>query len=236
MILSSSRLLPQKSLVTELDIFSRFITNNGEKISTQTFSEEFGKIQRTYLKDKKRDIFCLEADKFSDNLVNQNNLDFAGIVMSALCKLTQYILEQLEKFAQKGYEIAKSNNDCLHMMARLNDLRRIYFRNPEKLYNYIQVLLKQEKCLNELTTNYDKTAETFRSITRKPASKKEYERMLAHVQTELGKLIKKRHPHQAQAKLISAREIFEKQGNYQHLDYIDMLLSEIDRIILRKRS
>ena len=211
--------------------FSSFVLDNQSQISPRVFAQEFGKIQRHYMIEKQRDVFCLEADELAAKLVEQKNNDFAGIIMSALCKLTEFMPNQLEKFALKGYAIAKVNGDPVHMMARLNDLRKVYYRRPEKLYQYIQVLYKQEKCLKELTNHYETLSETHKTVTRRLAPKKDYEQMLAHVQTEIGKLTKKKHPYDAKRKLLSAREVFEARGNRQNVEYIDMLLREIDNSI-----
>ncbi len=208
--------------------FSAFVLDNQSQLSPKVFAEEFGKIQRHYMIEKQCDAFCSEADGLAAKLVEQKNNDFAGIIMSALCKLTEFMPNQLEKFAMNGYEIAKANGDPIHMMARLNDLRKVYYRRPEKLYQYIQVLYKQEKCLKELTNHYETLSETHKTVTRRLAPKKDYKQMLAHVQTEIGKLTKKKHPQDAQKKLLSAREIFESRGNKQNVQYIDMLLREIE--------
>jgi hypothetical protein len=117
------------------------------------------------------------------------------------------------------------------MMARLNNLRKIYYGNHNKLGDYVNVLYKQEKCLKELTNHYDTATENYHSIIRKPASKRDYSIMLAHVQTEIGKLTKKRYPQDAKAKLLSARKTFEKEKNYQSVNYIDMLLNEIEEML-----
>lgn len=193
----------------------------------ENFTKYFSEIQKKYLSAHQRDVFCLEADSLGAQMLEEKKFDFAGIIYSALCKLTQYFPEQLEMFARKGFLSAKANKDPIHMMARLNDLRKIYFRNPDKLYEYIQVLYKQEKCLKELTQNYEKAVSSYQSVNRIPAPREDYEVMLAHVQTEIGKITKRKHPHDAKAKLISAREIFKNKGNLKSVEYINMLLSEI---------
>ncbi len=227
------KLLPPYYPPTRLERFSNLVLNTQNQMSTQNFSEEFGKIQRQYLIEKQKDLFCSEADRFADKLIEYENNDFAGIIMSALCKLTQFFPEKQEPFAIKGYEIAKANGDPIHMMARLNDLRKIYYRRPEKLYQYIQVLYKQEKCLKELTRNYDNAVNSYQSVTRQAAKQRDYEQMLAHVQTEIGKITKRKHPHDAKSKLLSAREIFEQRGNTKNVEYINMLLAEIEADISR---
>lgn len=210
-----------------MEIFSKFIQNSKGQVSPQVFAEEFGKVQRQYFAAKQRDTFCSEAEILAGRMIDTQNNDFAGIILSSLCKITQYIPELLEGFAIKGFRVAEANGDAVHMMARLNDLRKIYYRKPDKLYQYIQVLYKQEKCLKELTRNYDKAVCSYQTVTRQAAQKRDYELMLAHVQTEIGKITKRKHPHDAQAKLISARETFEARGYIKNVEYINMLLNEI---------
>ncbi|MCM1003529.1 MAG: hypothetical protein NC408_04225 [Candidatus Gastranaerophilales bacterium] len=210
-----------------MENFSKFIQNNRGQVSPQVFAEEFGKVQRQYLAAKQKDTFCSEAEILAGRMVESQNNDFAGIILSSLCKITQYIPELLEGFAQKGFRVAEANGDPVHMMARLNDLRKIYYRRPDKLYQYIQVLYKQEKCLKELTRNYDRAVSSYQTVSRQAAPKRDYELMLAHVQTEIGKITKRKHPHDAEAKLLSARETFEKRGYRQNVEYIEMLLNEI---------
>ncbi len=210
-----------------MENFSKFIQNNRGQVSPQVFAEEFGKVQRQYLAAKQKDSFCSEAEILAGRMLEAQNNDFAGIILSNLCKITQYIPELLEGFAKKGFIVAKANRDPVHMMARLNDLRKIYYRRPDKLYQYIQVLYKQEKCLKELTRNYDRAVSSYQTVSRQAAPKRDYELMLAHVQTEIGKITKRKHPHDAETKLLSARETFEKRGYRQNVEYIDMLLDEI---------
>lgn len=203
-------------------------------VSKRWFSNEFKEIQRNYISQGQIKSFCKEADILADKLIEHKKHDFAGIIMSALCKLTQYFPERLEPIAIKGYKIAEALGDNIHMLARLNDLRKIYYKNPNRLYDYVQVLYKQEKCLKQITRNYEISTQKFCTVDRQAASKEEYERMLAFVQTDIGKITKRKHPNDARQKLLSARKIFEKNGNKQHIDYINMLLGEIE-IILRQK-
>lgn len=223
------KLIPQttKTGFSSLESFSRFITSNPKSMTPQVFSQELGKVQRMYMKEHKHDMFCKSAEAFADELTNSNS-DFAGIIMSALCKITEFFPEKLEPLAKKGYVIAKNNGDCVHMMARLNDLRKVYYRRYDKLNNYINVLYKQEECLVQLNRNYDGAVSTYRTVARHAADKKDYEQMLAHVRVEIGKLVKRKHPEEAKIRLIEAREIFAQRGNKRNVDYIEMLLDEID--------
>ena len=62
------------------------------------------------------------------------NNDFAGIIMRCLVsKLTQFFQKNKNPLQLKGMKSQKANGDPIHMMARLNDLRKIYYRRPEKI-------------------------------------------------------------------------------------------------------
>lgn len=203
--------------------FSEFILANKKSVSPRVFSQQYS----PFVRIMKRDEFCTESEKLATALTKENENGFAGIIYSTLCKVTEFFPNELEKFALKGYEIAQSNGDYVHMMARLNNLRKVYDGRPEKLYDYVQTLYKQEKCLKQLTRHYDECVRDFQSVIREPATLEQYEGMLAYVQTEIGKLTKKKHPNDALNKLLSARHIFEKQNNIRSVNYIDMLIGEI---------
>lgn len=231
MFIPAQKLLPQYSSITGIQRFSSVVLNDNCTMTPKIFADELGKVKKIYLKNNQYDLFCEEANCFADKLISSERNDLAGIIISSLCKLTEFIPEKLEKFAQKGYEIAKRNGDYVHMMSRLNNLRKIYQGHPDRLYDYVQVLYKQEKCLKELTFHYDTAVGSYHSLVRKPATKNEYEVMLAYVQTEIGKLTRKKHPEDALKKLLNARDIFEKHKNYRNVGYIDMLILKINNNI-----
>lgn len=211
------------AIILKFKNFSEFILANRKTVSPRVFSQHYS----PFIRAMKRDEFCAESEKLATALTKENENGFAGIIYSTLCKVTEFFPNELEKFALKGYEVAKSNGDYVHMMARLNNLRKVYANRPDRLYDYIQTLYKQEKCLKQLTRHYEECVQGFQSVIRKPATLEQYESMLAYVQTEIAKLTKRKHPYDALNKLMSARHIFEQQNNTQSIKYIDMLISEI---------
>ncbi len=220
---------PEKILYPNVDKFGKYILKNKNNISHRNFAYEFGKLQQNYVKNQEKDQFCQEANLLADILMAEKEYDLAGIIISALCKLNEANPNHLEYFAQKGYYLSQMSGDYVHMMARLNDLRKTYTGCKERLYDYIQVLYKQEKCLKKLTKHYPETTTTFRTVTREIAPRENYERMLGYVQTEIGKLTRKKHPHDALRKLLSAQEIFRKNNNTNSINYIQFLINEIEK-------
>ncbi len=225
-----------ENLIPMFNKFTHFVSENGRNISPKQFSQEFGKIQKDFLTAKQRELFCQEADKFATELVAKENGDFAGIIYSALTKLTEFFPKELEIYAKKGLAVAEKNGDYVHMMARLNNLRKVYIDKPDKLYHYIQTLYAQEKCLRKLSSKYTTVTETYRSVIRKPASKEDYEKMLAYVQTEIGKLTWKKHPNDAMKKLTNAYNIFLKRGDARSIEYIELLMSKIKNMQTFEKS
>lgn len=217
----SGRVLP------DFNKFSEFVIQNQKQISPRIFSQQLGLIQRDFVAAKQMELFCKESDKLAQKLIAQENGNFAGIIYSALTKLTEFFPKELEIYAKKGLQVAEANGDYVHMMARLNNLRKVYIDKPDKLYDYIQTLFAQEKCLKKLTKSYEASTEGYKTITRKAAPKEDYEKMLAYVQTEIGKLTWKKHPNEALKKLISAQHIFKEKGIQQSVEYIDFLISKI---------
>ena len=217
--------------VPSLRKFSKFVQENNATITPSLFYKHYTAIQKRWLNVVEKDLFCSQGQDLATELITAGHNDFAGIVLSSLCKISSDIPECLEGIAKKGYELAKANGDSVHMMARLNDLRRIYMNKPERLYDYIQVLYKQEKSLKVITRDYDKSVDSYKSILRELAPRQEYEQMLAYVRTEIGKLTCRKHPNDAMRKLLLARSTFEKYDNMKSVEYIDMLLSKIEQVL-----
>ena len=223
--------IPEKIIYPNIDTFGKYILKNKNQISHRSFAYHFSKLEQDYLNRQEEDLFCKESNELADNLLKEKELDFAGIIMSVLCKIKESQPQALEYFAKKGYNISETNGDIVHMMARLNDLRKTYIGCKERLYDYIQVLYKQEKCLKKLAKHYPETTATFRSVNREIAPRENYEQMLGYVQTEIGKLTRKKHPHDALRKLLSAQEIFTKHKNRESLKYIQRLIRETETAI-----
>lgn len=233
--------LLQKIQIPEVGRLADYVIQNNRNISPKFLSREFLTMQNRYA-DRYYNTFCHDADVMGKCLERGKNPELPGIIYSAMCKLTEYFPHQLEYFAKKGYQVAERNGDYIHMMARLNDLHNVYRNNPNKLMQYIDVLYGQERCLKELCYNYDNAISTFRSVTRQPAPRESYYLILANTQTELAKLIRRKHPDQAERKLLSARNIYSRdkiespKKNQASIKYIDQLLHKIELVRLIKES
>jgi len=225
---------PTLLLSCAFDKFSTKMRFSRKKILPADFAQEFIDFRHRFFSVQNCDEFCAESDRLASDFIQSENLDYAGIIYSTVCKILMNCPCKLEYFAQMGYKVAEAKGDYVHMMARLNDLRKIYKDRPDKRFKYLQILYKQENCLKELTRRYDTAVKTYSSVQRKPAPKSDYEIMLAYVQTEIGKFTKFKHPHDALVKLSNARKIFNCYGFDKHVKYIDLLISDIAAEIIKK--
>lgn len=223
-----SIILRKPPFIPDIKDFCKYVVANNKSVDKKFFAEELGKLRFLYERNNQGDYFCQQTDILADRLVAHNRLDFAGIIISTLCKVNEFIPCNLEYFAQKGYDISRMTGDYVHMVARLNDLRKLYNNQPNKLLNYLDVLYEQERCLKHITQYYDTSIKSYHTVHRKPAPKDTYEIMLAHIQTEIAKLTRRRYPQSAMSKLQSAVKIFEKNKSYESINYATLLMKKIE--------
>ena len=89
------------------------------------------------------------------------------------------------------------------------------------MYDYIQVLYKQEKCLKELTNHYESAIASFQTVVKNAASRTDYENMLAYVQTEIGKLTRKKHQNAANGKKLQEEYDKNMPSSYAVFDKLE---------------
>ena len=220
---------PVKNIVP-IKNFSRYVLKNRDTISNKDFSRQLHQLRKSYGRTyHAEDTFSREADMLADELFDLNKYDFVSIIMSTLCKINRYRMDALEFFARKGLSIAEIQGDYVHMVARLNDLRNIYFNNPAYKNEYIHVLRKEENYLKIITQSYDNAKKSFCTCGHKMAPIKTYELMLAQIQADLAKYIKNSNPQEAKKKLTSALRLFNKHGVQKPVNYIAHIYVEILR-------
>lgn len=210
----------------DFKVFSKQVLYQKD-MTPKLFSAELRSIKKDYMLANERKLFCQRADILAEQLESGQKQNFAGIIYSLLAKITERFPRELEYYAYKGYKAAQRNGDAIHMLARLNDIRRLVYCQPSRLHDYVNVLFEQERCLKTITSSYENVIKNFQTISRKPAPKKDYETMLAYIQTELSKLIWKREPKLALQKLKSAQDIFRHVGDKGNNEYITLLMCRI---------
>ncbi len=157
-------------------------------------------------------------------LVSCGESSLAGITYSFLIKLNKNNAQLIEKFATKALAIAKRQHDPVHIMARANDLNKIYRITEPGSDKHIKILYEIKRALAGICKNYESTQKRYMSVSTKMKPRKQYEIMLANIKTEIGELLRFKDPKLAEEELLSAREIFTKLGYTDKIKQINKLL------------
>ena len=224
-------------LTSEFNLFGDFVMKNRRTLTPRIFQKELFKMKELYLENNSRKWFCEEADNLAQQLHENGASDLSGVIYSTLVKLCELHPTHMQKYAMRGLEVARSQGDNVHIVARLNDMRKLYDRTPGKFHDYINVLYAEEHYLRKLAFNYDEAIKTYSTIERKPATKEEYTRLLAFIQTEIAKLTWRRHPVEALVRFVQARYIFRTSGDKQcYIDYTNKMVRQVRQFIKHGES
>ena len=221
------------------DVFNKFsaycLARRGH-MTSRVFSYNLEKVKGSFCRWHQQDFFCEQASKLADDFCESGDFGYAGVIYSCIIKLCKD-RTLFEKIVRKAYQIAESQGDYIHMNARLNDLRRIYDSRPGKTRYHIDVLFKQEKCLEHLVHFYGQSVEHFRTISTRAADFDTYNLMLAYVRTTLAKLTWKNDPFEAKVRLLASRCVYKNCGDDKSVQYVNYLLKRIhDFEVLQKND
>ena len=207
--------------------FSQFVKQHSQELTPRCFSEQFGYLENDFLHNGELDNFCINSKILIEESIKEKRKDLASIIISSLCKIVGLPDGKLEEFAKIGLQIASDNNDTIHMMGRLEDLRRLYFGKNNYFKQYLNTLFQEEKCLQHIIDNYREIRDNNKTIFRTIKPIISYKKMLAFIQIDIAKLTKNYHPKEAEQRLLSAKELLIGTNNAKTYKYIDMLLDKI---------
>lgn len=167
-----------------------------------------------------KSFFC-NAENFAYCLEKSNMLDLAGIAFSKLAKLPAPY-EVKERVLRRGLKVARKQNDPIHILARIVDLKKLYEASDES-YKHLTMLLQEEQELYSIVNNFPSAIRHFKTISREPSSRDIYLYRLAQTTLEISKHVR---PKDAFPRLLDAQDIFTELGCYKELGYVRKLLSE----------
>ena len=184
-------------------------------LSKYTDSNEINKMNKNFV-------------KFAENLVSLGKDSLAGIIYSFLIKANINNPELVERFAINGLAIAKRFNDPVHIMARCENLRRIYSVSEPQSEKMLKVLYEEKRALNDISKNYQKVQNRFQTVTSEMKPLENYQIMLSAIKVQIAKIIKKSKPNEAIRELKEAKELLGKDKNGELIQEVEKLLSEIN--------
>ena len=193
---------------------------------THFFAREISGFQKQYSKCGKIDIFCDKLADFAEMLQDKGLKDFAGIVYSGLVKLP---IDKNKKISilEKAIENAEGQGDKFHVVARIVDLKKLYKAEwMSKLY--VKTLLKEEKYLKSIVTDFEEAKKNFKTIEKNAGSEDVYRLRLAFARIDIAKTCMKQNPKLALSKIKSAKRVFAEQERTKELEFANQLIKQIE--------
>ena len=198
-----------------------------EQIDETSFYAEISAIGEAYTKNRDRIGMFKNSKRFAETLVNLGNGNLAGIIYSVLIKLNKNNPIMVEELATNGLAIAKRFKDDVHIMARADDLVKVYTKTEFGSDRHIKMLYTVKRALSKICNNYDNAREKYNVISRKMKPVETYEKMLAGVKIEIAEVIMRKQPKEAVNELLGSKELLEKYGEGPNLTKINNLLKKL---------
>ena len=208
--------------------FSHFARQslNNKRPDLHYVSSQLQRYENQYKKINALESFLEKASKLAVGLETRGMTDLAGIIYSGLVKIPTLPLEIREDIILKGLENAKNNEDNVHVLARIVDLKYLYKVGKSKK-KYIKTLFAEEKILKSIVNEYEKNKLAYRNLARDMSPIEKYNFLLATSKVDLGKALLRTNPEMAYAKLEEAQRIFLKQKKIKEAEFVSNLIQQI---------
>ena len=220
-----------KNSKNAFDIFekkvTKIISNKGD-VDYNSFSGKLNYFLSKYTNTDEVNKMNKNLVKFAEKLINLGKDSLAEIIYSFLIKANSNNPELVERFAINGLAIAKRFNDPVHIMARCENLRRIYSVTEPGSEKLLKVLYEEKRALNYISKNYQGAQNRFKTLKSEMKPPENYQIMLGAIKIQIAKIIKNSKPNEAINELKEAKELLGKNKNGELLQEVDKLLSEIN--------
>lgn len=192
---------------------------------TRFFSGQINNFQKQYKNFGMLDVFSEKLAGFAENLQQKGQKDFAGIVYSGLAKLP-IAKEKRISILEKAIANAEEQGDKFHVLARVVDLKKLY-KSEWMSKKYVKTLLKEEKCLKGIVSDFEEAKKTFKTVSKETATERAYRLRLAFARIDIAKTCMKENPKLALSKIKDAKKVFQSQGRTKEVDFADNLIAQI---------
>lgn len=213
----------------KFESFAKQSLQNPQNVDPHYFNAQFGSFKNQYTKFRKLDLFADKMMDFAAVLQAKGLRDMAGIVYSGLAKLP-FPPKKRIAMLERAIENAEAQGDKFHVLGRIVDLKALY-KSEGMPKEYLKNLLREEKCLKGIVTDFEESKSGFKSIERAPMEEHVYRFHLAQVRIDIAKACMRQNPKQALTKIKAAKKFFEANG-YPDDDRFAQIL--IDKISSRK--
>lgn len=219
---------PDKSF----DIFERQVTqivSKKEKVEPSSFFGELNALFNKFLETNQIDKINKNGTKFAEKLVGLGDGRLAAIIYSLLIKANEGNQELVERFAINGLAIAKRFNDPVHIMARCENLRKIYNVTSPQSEKMLKILYEEKRALNSITKNYESAKNRFQTISKEMKPVENYQIMQGAIQIQIAKILRNTNKNAAIIELNSAYDLLKSVGKGKYTKEIEKLLDDINK-------
>ncbi len=221
----------QKNPVKAFDVFRNQITrniNSSKTLNQKSFYAELGEIGDAFVAKNRLQEMNKKSNGLAEFLVSKGYNNLAGTVYSFLIKLNANNPEEVEKLATKGLAIAKRYNDPVHIMARANDLRKIYSQTDPNSEKLLKILYIEKRALVSICKNYESSKNRYKTMEREMKPLENYEILLGKVKLQIAQFLKDKNKPQALDELTGAIEILNKYEMKNLLESAEKVLTEMN--------
>ncbi len=215
----------------EFDLFTKEVTSivkRNEKITPDSFFAKLNALSQRLVGENKTNLLNNRGKQLAEKLVGLNNGDLAGIIYSMLIKINNNDTKLVEQLATNGLAIAKRFHDPVHIMARCEDLRKIYSITDPCSDKLLKVLYEEKRALNGICKNYSSAQNRFMTISKKMRPLENYQKMLIAIKIQIAKFLKDKNPNEAVKELNSAKEMLSQLGDGAYSKQIETLLNQLN--------
>ena len=197
-----------------------------KSVNPLDFSNKLRSLGDEFVSENKPESMNKNAQRLAETLVNLKDYKLAGRIYSYLIKFNIGDKKAVEEYATNALILAKRLHDPVHIMARADDLKRVYRYSGADQDKLLKVLFDQKRALSSIVKDYAGVQKRYASIYTKMKPVENYELMLATVKIEIAEvLIKQKDINAARVELNEALAIYEKFGHGHNTERIQQLLN-----------
>lgn len=204
------------------------LSKNKSKVDKSSFLALLNELVYTFKKNNQLDFINNHGKRLAESLVSLGNGEISAIIYSTLIKLNINNPRQIKHLATNGLILAKRMHDPVHIMSRCENLRQIYKIEAPHSREMLKILRTEKKALQEISTNYDKVKNRYKTVSRKMKPQDNYKMMLCAIKIELAKILKDESPKEALFELKSAYSDISQLGDGKFTKEINKLMKEIE--------
>ncbi len=217
--------------------YKNFVKNfSKESVSQNEIKTEFIYLQDRFVKEGQTEAFCANSENLIEQLITNGREKIANILLNELGKLhlRKKHFPLAEKYIIMSLNLSKNFKDNFHVLARLNDLERIYKATGERK-KLLGVLHNKKECIKEIINNYDVSVKNYQSIVRPPTSLDAVMVQLAYTYSDISDLLLRRRPQDSLNATVKARNIYQKLGRAKETQYLNVKIERIAQRLQRSK-